>query len=121
MPEDLISRQRLAMDVRDDLRHDLAAASHDAHLWVPGVDYFGPVWADGVGWAVPQGWEPPHGWTPPPGWYQPTYWHHEDYRGWCDNHYSGDHDWRGWENCDHFQDHDNWHGWIPGTDYFGPV
>ena len=80
--------------VRDDVRHGVGAAEHDAHLWVPGVDYFGPVWADGVGWAVPQGWEPPHGWTPPPGWYQPTYWHHEDYRGWCDNHYSGDHDWR---------------------------
>ncbi|MFN2535328.1 MAG: hypothetical protein ABR528_08755 [Pseudonocardiaceae bacterium] len=121
MREGSLSQHRLAAEVRDDVRHDLAGVLHDVHPWVPGADYFGPVWVDGVGWVVPAGWESPHGWAPPPGWYQPAAWDHDDYRDWCNNHYSSDHDWRGWENCDHFQDHDNWHGWVPGADYFGPV
>ncbi|MDQ2792192.1 MAG: hypothetical protein M3Y73_21750, partial [Actinomycetota bacterium] len=117
MPEGSISQLWLGADVRDVVRHDV----HDVHLWVPGADYVGPVWVDGISWVAPQGWEPPHGWAPPPGWHEPAYWHHDDYREWCDSHYSSDHDWRGWENCEHFQDHDNWHGWVPGADYFGPV
>src|SRR6185437_8867811 len=24
-------------------------------------------------------------------------------------------------NCEHYQNHDNWHGWVPDADYFGPV
>ncbi|MBV9032832.1 MAG: hypothetical protein JO364_21555, partial [Pseudonocardiales bacterium] len=91
MSEGSLSQQWLAADVRDDVRHDLAGVLHDVHLGVPGADYFGPLWVDGVGWVVPQGWEPSPGWAPPPGWHQPTAWDHDDYRGWCDNHYSDDH------------------------------
>ena len=121
MPGASFGQHWLAADVLDDVRDDLGKILHDEHLWVPGADYFGPIWVDGSGWVVPQGWEPPHGWAPPPGWYEPAYWDHDDYREWCDNHYSSDHDWRCWENCDHFQNHENWHGWVPGADYFGPV
>ncbi|MBV9650057.1 MAG: hypothetical protein JO296_07960, partial [Pseudonocardiales bacterium] len=121
MPEGSLGQHWLAAEVLDDVRHDLGGVLHDVHMWVPGADYFGPIWVGHVGWVVPHGWEPPHGWAPPPGWYQPAYWDHDEYREWCNNHYSSDHDWRGWENCDHFQHHDNWHGWIPGADYFGPV
>ena len=67
MREGSISQHRLAAEVRDDVRHDLADVLHDVHLWVPGADYFGPVWVHGVGWVVPQDWEPPHAWAPPPG------------------------------------------------------
>ncbi|MGA8518769.1 MAG: hypothetical protein WB735_11620, partial [Pseudonocardiaceae bacterium] len=80
MPEGSISQLWLAADVRDAVRHDLAGDLHDAHLWVPGADYFGPVWVDSVGWVAPQGWEPSHGWAPPPGWDQPSYWDHDNYR-----------------------------------------
>src|SRR6185437_12606476 len=121
MSQGPIGQHRLAIDVRDDVRGDLADVLHDMHLWVPGADYFGPVWVEGVGWVVPQGWEAPHGWASPPGWHQPAYWDHDNYREWCNNHYSSDHDWRGWENCEHYQNHDNWHGWVPDADYFGPV
>src|SRR6185437_11703961 len=111
MSQGPIGQHRLAIDVRDDVRGDLADVLHDMHLWVPGADYFGPVWVEGVGWVVPQGWEAPHGWASPPGWHQPAYWDHDDYREWCNNHYSSDHDWRGWESSYHWGEHNQWHGW----------
>jgi hypothetical protein len=111
MPDGSLSQHLLAAEVPDGVRHDFGGVLHDVHLWVPGIDYFGPVWIGGVGWVVPQGWGPPHGWAPPPGWYQPAYWDQDDYRQWCHDHYSSDHDWRGWENRYHRGAHNQWHSW----------
>ena len=98
--------------------HGSRVALLEAHHWVPGLDYFGPIWVDHVGWVVPHGWEPPHGWCPPHGWHEPTRWHHDHYRHWCHEHHRPDHDWRGWE---HACGNHNSHHWVPDHHYFGPI
>ncbi|MCA1836982.1 MAG: hypothetical protein LC721_11905, partial [Actinobacteria bacterium] len=73
-----------------------------------------------VGWCQRVGnLRTPHGWGPPPGWYQPAAWDHDDYREWCNNHYSSDHDWRGWENSYHWGEHNQWRGWDNDSDHRG--